>query len=360
MIPVTKPFLPPKADYDKLVDGIWQRNWLTNEGPLASRLEVNLKRYLNQEHLLFVSNGTIALQLAIRALKLEGEVITTPFSYVATTSSLVWEGCDPVFADIDPKTLNINPDEIEALITPKTTGIMATHVYGNPCDVTTLQKIAEKHKLKLIYDGAHAFGVKYQNKSLFDYGDVSTCSFHATKLFQTVEGGCVTTKSPELLRTMYLQRAFGHTSATSFEGVGINGKNSEFHAAMGLANLPYIEAIIAKRKALSAHYDKWLNLLVVSRQTITPGTDYNYAYYPLLFEDEATLLRMVEALNKQMIYPRRYFYPSLSSLDYVRKQSTPIADDLARRVLCLPLYHTLSLEEVEIIARCMLRVQRYE
>ncbi len=359
MIPVTKPFLPPKEEFDELIAGIWQRNWLTNGGPLANKLELDLKRHLGVDHLLFLSNGTIALQFAIRALDLKGEVITTPFSYVATASSLVWEGCQPVFADIDPHTLNIDPATIEALITPNTSGILATHVFGNACDVEAIQDIADRHGLKVIYDGAHAFGVKYKGKSIFSYGDISTCSFHATKLFHTTEGGAVITKDPELLRKMSRFRSFGHTSATSFEGVGINGKNSEFHAAMGLANLGHVPQIIERRKEISELYDKWLKGVAGETPEITSGTTYNYAYYPILFSSEQELLKVIEALNRAKIYPRRYFYPSLSKLDYVEKRPTPIADDIASRVLCLPLYHELSSEEVELVCRLILRKKRY-
>jgi len=360
MIPVTKPFLPPKEDYDELIAGVWRRNWLTNEGPLASRLELQLKEQLNLEHLLFVSNGTVALQLAIKALGLKGDVITTPFSYVATTSSLVWENCRPVFADIDPLTLNIDPATIEARITPATTGILATHVYGNPCDVDTIQAIAGKYRLKVIYDAAHAFGTKVRGESIFTQGDIATCSFHATKLFHTVEGGAVMTPDPQLLRKLSLLRTFGHTSATSFEGIGINGKNSEFHAAMGLANLPHVNNIISRRKLLCGHYDLWLEELDATRPVIAPDTEYNYAYYPIILPSEEILLRMIKALNAEGVFPRRYFYPSLSSLDYVSGEgTTPVCDAYSRRVLCLPLYHTLSHEEIELVARIMLREQRY-
>jgi dTDP-4-amino-4,6-dideoxygalactose transaminase len=359
MIPVTKPFLPPKEDFDELVAGVWRRNWLTNDGPLMNKLELDLKNHLGLDHLLFVTNGTIALQFAIRALELTGEVITTPFSYVATTSSLVWENCQPVFADINPTTLNIDPATIEALITPETSAILATHVFGNACEVEVIQEIADRHGLKVIYDGAHAFGVDYKGKSIFSYGDISTCSFHATKLFHTVEGGAVITKDPGLLRKMSLFRSFGHTSATSFEGIGINGKNSEFHAAMGLANLSHVPQIIARRKKLSALYDKWLQGMACTVPEKTEGVKYNYAYYPILLASEEELLRVVKILNRAEIYPRRYFYPSLSKLDYVQSQPTPVADDVALRVLCLPLYHELSSEEVELVCRLILREKRY-
>lgn len=197
MIPITQPFLPPQEEYEKYLDGIWKRNWLTNMGPLASQLEMELKDHLKLKHLLFVTNGTVAIQMAIKALEISGEVITTPFSFVATTSSLVWEGCSPVFVDIDAKTLCIDANKIEEAITDKTTAILATHVYGNPCDVLQIEAIAKKHNLKVIYDAAHAFGVEINGKSIFEYGDISTCSLHATKLYHTIEGGLVITKVPE-------------------------------------------------------------------------------------------------------------------------------------------------------------------
>ena len=226
MINVTKPFLPPYEEYEQYLKGIWDRVWLTNNGPLVNDLELKLKSFLGVDHLLFLSNGTIALQIAIKALKLKGEIITTPFSFVATTSSIVWEECEPVFVDIDPASLNINPALIEAAITPKTTAILATHVFGNPCDIEAIEKIAAKHNLKVIYDGAHAFGTTYKGRSVFEYGDICTTSFHATKLFHTTEGGAVVTKDAALLREMSFLRNFGHNGPDTFATIGINGKNS--------------------------------------------------------------------------------------------------------------------------------------
>ncbi len=240
MIPITKPFLPPQEEYQKVIDGIWQRQWLTNMGPLASELEMKLKEYLDVNHLLYVTNGTIALQMAIKALEISGEIITTPFSFVATTSSIVWEGCTPVFVDIDPLSLNIDPTKIESVITPKTQAILATHVYGNPCDVEAIDKIAKKYNLKVIYDGAHAFGVKIKGRSIFEFGDISSCSLHATKLYHSIEGGLIISKCPDLLKKLASIRNFGIASFDSFDELGINGKNSEFHAAMGLVNLEYV------------------------------------------------------------------------------------------------------------------------
>jgi dTDP-4-amino-4,6-dideoxygalactose transaminase len=356
LIPVTKPFLPPREEYDKYLDGIWERNWMTNNGPLVNELELRLKEFLHLDHMLFVSNGTIAIQMAIKALGLKGEVITTPFSYVATTSSIVWEGCKPVFVDIDPVTLTIDPKKIEAAITPQTTGILATHVYGIPCDVLEIEKIAKKHQLKVIYDGAHAFGVKVKGKSIFEYGDISTCSFHATKIYHTIEGGAVFCNDPVLLKRMSYLRNFGHDGFDKFNGVGINGKNSEFHAAMGLVNLQYLTSILEKRKNQFEYYKELLKNLKVSYPKTEHIKDYNYSYFPILFPDEATLLSQMKALEIHEIGSRRYFYPGLNHLDYT-SGDTEISDDISSRILCLPLYHSLSMEEQRLIARLLLRNQ---
>lgn len=358
MIPVTKPFLPPIEEYQSLVAGIWQRQWLTNNGPLVNELELKLKEYLGVEHLLYLNNGTIALQIAIKALGLSGEIITTPFSYVATTSSIVWEGCTPVFVDIDEKSLNINPNKIEEAITPQTTAILATHVYGNPCDIEAIQKIADKHNLKVIYDAAHCFGTKYKGRSIFEYGDVSTTSFHATKLFHTIEGGAVFTKDPEVLKRMAYMRNFGHDGPEQFFGLGINGKNSEFHAAMGLVNLKYVNDILQKRKELSLYYNQKLKGLHKQSPQLLENSDFNFAYYPIVLPSEEILLKMVKTLNDNWVYPRRYFYPSLHHLNYVEAtHSLQVSDEISKRVLCLPLYQTLSFEEIDFVARLMLRVQ---
>jgi dTDP-4-amino-4,6-dideoxygalactose transaminase len=233
MIPVTKTFLPQMEEYQEYIQGIWNRNWLTNNGPLVNELELRLKEYLQVKHLLFLGNGTIALQIAIKALGLKGEIITTPFSYVATTSSIVWEGCTPVFVDIDEATLNIDPEKIETAITPKTSAILATHCFGNPCDIDAIQQIADRYNLKVIYDAAHCFGTKYKGRSVFDYGDISTTSFHATKIFHTIEGGAVFTQDPDLLKKMAYMRNFGHDGPERFAELGINGKIRSFTRQWG-------------------------------------------------------------------------------------------------------------------------------
>jgi dTDP-4-amino-4,6-dideoxygalactose transaminase len=357
MIDIAKPFLPPVEEYREYLDQIWGRNWLTNNGPLVNELELQLKEHLHINHLLFLNNGTVALQMAIKALELKGEIITTPFSYIATTSSIVWEGCTPLFADIDPETLNIDVTKIEAVVTDKTSAIIATHTYGNPCDIEEIEAIASKYKLKVIYDAAHCFGTNYKGKSLFDYGDISTTSFHATKLFHTVEGGAVFTKNPELLKKLAYMRNFGHNGPKDFAEVGINGKNSELHAAMGLLNLKYIETIQEKREKQYKRYDFWMNKINVRKIKIKNDTDYNYAYYPVIFESEEMLIKATELLNAHFIFPRRYFFPSLSSLRYLTEQATPVCNELCTKVLCLPLYHLLSTEEIDLICRLLLRNQ---
>ncbi len=357
MIPVTKPFLPPQNEYNKYLLDIWQRNWLTNNGPLVNELELRLKEYLNLNHLLFLTNGTIAIQIAIKAMKLKGEIITTPFSYVATTSSIVWEGCTPVFVDIDPQSLNIDPLKIESAITPRTSAILATHVYGNPCDIDAIEKVASRHNLKIIYDAAHAFGTAYKGRSVYEYGDISTASFHATKLFHTIEGGAVITKDSELLKTMAFMRNFGHDGPEKFSELGINCKNSEFHAAMGLVNLNHVQSILSTRKQQSLYYDDVLRNVKCQKPLLNPKAEFNYAYYAIILPSEELTLRVIDELNRHWIYPRRYFYPSLDTLPYVDGQDLPITKSISKQVLCLPLYHTLTKEEIDLVSRIILRVQ---
>jgi dTDP-4-amino-4,6-dideoxygalactose transaminase len=354
MINVNKPFLPPIEDYESYLEGIWKRNWLTNNGPLVNELERKLKEYLSINGLLYLNNGTIAIQLAIKALGLKGEIITTPFSYVATTSSIVWENCIPVFADIDSRTFNINPELIEKVISPKTTAILATHVFGNPCNIKRIEEIADKHRLKVIYDASHCFGSQYGGKSVFDYGDISTTSFHATKLFHTIEGGAVFTNNSQLLKNLAFMRNFGHDGPDSFQGLGINGKNSELHAAMGLCNFAYLDDILKSRKELYLHYLMQLKGLPVQFQLLEPGSKYNYAYFPIVFESEERLLSVIKKLNSNWIYPRRYFYPSLNSLNYLKPQPTPVSEEISSRILCLPLYYGLSREEIDFICNLLL------
>ncbi len=349
MIPVTKPFLPPIKDYQQLLDGIWEREWLTNYGPLVKQLESELKAYLCTESCLYVSNGTIAIQLAIKAAALSGEIITTPFSYVATTSSIVWEHCVPVYVDIDPRTLNIDPAKIEESITEKTTGILATHVFGNPCDIDAITDIARRHNLTVIYDAAHCFGSTYKGKSVFEYGDISTASFHATKLYHTVEGGGVFSRNNSLLERMFYMRNFGHDGPEKFNGVGINAKNSEYHAAMGLCMLPYMKEILERRKAQFDFYKQQLKNSPVYFQEHHHESEVNCSYFPVIFESEKDALKVMKYLEEQQIFTRRYFYPSLNTLSYV-DGATPISENIASRILCLPMYHLLEQEQQKKIS----------
>lgn len=351
MILVTKPFLPDRNDYDAFVSKIWASNYLTNNGPLVQELEHTLQNYFHAPYVLFTSNGTISLQIAIKSLELDNcEIITTPFSYVATTSCIVWENCKPVFADIDRETFNIDPDDIEKRITKNTKAILATHVFGNPCNIDRIEAIATKHNLYVIYDAAHCFAAEYKNRSVLSYGDISSISFHATKLFHTVEGGALVTKSEELKRKMSLMRNFGHNGFDVYTGVGINGKNSEFHAAMGLSNLKYISSILESRKAITDVYNSLLTNPVIKKQKIDQhNVTYNYAYYPVVFDSEATLLNVKKALEDNQIFPRRYFYPSLNTLEYVNSAEMPNSEYISKRILCLPIYVGLAHQDVERI-----------
>jgi dTDP-4-amino-4,6-dideoxygalactose transaminase len=355
MIPVTKPYLPAIAKYQSLIEEIWRRDILTNNGPLVQRLEESLRTFLNAEHMLFVTSGTMALQLSIRALNLTGEIITTPFSYVATASSIVWENCIPVFVDIDRDTFNIDPNAIENAVTPRTTAILATHCYGYACDIDSIAEIAERRKLKVIYDAAHAFGTKYKGRSVYLYGDVSAASFHATKLFHTIEGGAIFSNDRDLIVKLKYMRNFGHDGPEKFNGVGINGKNSEFHAAMGLCVLDDIDSVLQRRREQTEYYDGLLRDLPVRRPVALKLCEPNFAYYPIVFESEAQTLRVKENLERHEIFPRRYFYPTLSTLPYVGTSYTPIANDIARRVLCLPMYHELNTDNQSMICDVIIR-----
>ena len=354
MINVTKTYLPPFEEYTAILKKAWDTGWITNNGELVQELEAKLTEYLGVQNLLFTCNGTVALQMALKALNITGEVITTPFSYVATTNVILWEGCTPVFVDIDPLTFCIDPLKIEAAITRDTQAILATHVYGIACDVEAIDAIAKKHGLKVIYDGAHAFGCTYKGKSLLNYGDITTCSFHATKLFHTVEGGCVIANDDKIANQLMLYRQFGHVY-DDYCSVGINGKNSEFHAAMGLSLLPHIGDIIVERKKISAQYNAGLSGLL-QKPVIHPDLVYNYAYYPVVFESETQLLKVIEKLKANEIAGRRYFYPSLNKLPYLQDmQACIIAEDISRRVLCLPLYFGLKKDIIEMISKCIIK-----
>ncbi len=348
--------MPPLEEYQTLTSRIWDNHWLTNAGPMSVKLEEELRKYLNVDHLLVTSSGTMSLQLAIKALELEGEIITTPFTFVSTVSSIVWEGCIPVFADISGQTLNVLPERIEEAITGKTSAILVTHVFGCPCDVETIQSIAERYKLKIIYDAAHAFGVDVNNKSIFNFGDVSIGSLHATKIYHAIEGGLIVSKDKELVKKISYMRNFGFDGPLRFAELGINGKLSEFHAAMGLLNLKYIDKILSRQKQLTEYYD--LKLHHFSPHSPKLLYSSNHSYYPLIFEKEEFLGYCVNELVRQEIYPRRYFYPPLSSvLPYVQHKRLETADEVSGRVLCLPLYYDLTFAEIDTVCAILIDAQ---
>lgn len=349
MINVTKTFFPPIEDYQFYVKRIWENQWLTNRGALVLELEEKLKTFLHTNSILITNNGTVPMQMALKLLANRGEIITTPFSYVATTASIVWENCNPVFVDIHPDYLTIDETKIEEAITSKTTAILATHVFGNPCNVLVIEQIALKHNLKVIYDAAHCFGVNYKGKSIFEYGDVSTCSFHATKLFHTGEGGALFCNNKSLMHQLFYSHNFGHNGPLEFHGLGINGKISELQAAMGLAVLTYINHIIEERKKVVENYESNLNFDHLKKMKLREETQWNYSYYPVVFENERQLLKVQKLLNDNSIFPRRYFYPSLNTIEYVKGPAMPISESIASRILCLPLYVGLQEEDLERI-----------
>jgi dTDP-4-amino-4,6-dideoxygalactose transaminase len=351
MINVTKTYLPPLDEYQNYVKRIFDSNQLTNNGQFVRELEQKLKDYLGVKHCLFVSNGTIAIQIALKVLNISQEVITTPFSYCATTHSLIWENCKPIFADILNTDFCIDPQKVEEQITEKTQAILATHVYGNPCNVNKLAEIAQKHNLKLIYDAAHCFGVNVNGTSIFNYGDISTCSFHSTKVFHSTEGGAIFTNNDDYAYLIDRYRSFGH-KGDDYISIGINGKNSEFHAAMGLCVLPRVKEIIEARRQIFELYDSILNWNKLIKPAVIQQVETNYAYYPIFLESEEKLIEVRTALESNGIVPRRYFYPSLSSLKFVIEESNcPISDDFAPRALALPLYFDLAHDEVRKIAQ---------
>lgn len=353
MIPVTRSFLPPIEEYMAQVKRAYDNEWLTNRGELVRELESKLTNYLGLEEtkILCMNNGTIPLQIALKLLGNGGEIITTPFSYVATTAAIVWENCTPVFVDIHPEFLTIDETLIEAAITDKTTCILATHVFGNPCNIEAIEAISKKYNLKVIYDAAHCFGVTYKAKSIFEYGDISTCSFHATKLFHTGEGGAVFCADPELFHQLYYSHNFGHNGPLDFHGLGINAKISELQAAMGLAVLPYLHSILEKRMKIVNCYNNEIDFTGIQKLILRSGTHWNYSYYPIIFESEERLLISQRMMNSKNIYPRRYFYPSLNIVDYVQGQACPVSEDVASRILCLPLYYGMDDSDFEQVIK---------
>ncbi len=354
MIPVSKTHLPLLHEYIGYLNEIWESGWITNNGNLVIKLAEKLCDYLEVPNLEVVANGTLALQLAIKALELKGEIITTPYSYVATTSAILWEGCEPVFVDIEDKTFCIDADLIEAAITERTCAILATHVYGYPCAIDKIEAIARKYKIKVIYDAAHAFGARLNGRSLMTYGDCSALSFHATKLFHTGEGGAVACKDAGVSKRVSLMKKFGHIGEEEYLGIGINAKMSELHAAMGLCILPKVHEEISCRKESAAWYDEKLDGSSLQRPLACPGLEYNHAYYPVIFSSHNVMMRVRQLLLDNNIGPRRYFYPSLNTLPFLKptlKRACPVSESIANRVLCLPLYFGLEKQEVDRICR---------
>ena len=342
MINVTKTYLPNKEKYKQYVDEIYDNGWVTNNGPLVRRLEKRLAEYLGVKNIVLVSSGTAALEIAYRTLGIKGYVITTPFSFVATTSSLVTNGLKPIFADINPQTLNIDPNNIRKAITQNTSAIVPVHIFGNACEIDEIAGIAKQHDLKVIYDAAHAFGIKYKGKSILNYGDVSTLSFHATKLFHTIEGGALIINDDALVEKARYLINFGIENQESIPELGTNAKMNEFEAAMGLCVLDDIDQVIQKRKIIYRRYEQELEGAVGFQEKNKAAT-LNYGYLPIIMQDEVQRLKVEENLNQKNIFPRRYFYPSLDTLNYIEpKQSSAISRDISRRILALPLYPELD------------------
>ena len=349
--------MPEYEEYIEEIRDIWDSHWLTNMGAKHQKLIGELKQYLGVEHLDLVTNGHMALELSLQALNLSGEVITTPFTFISTTHAITRNGLTPVFCDIDPETYTMDPSKIEALITDKTSAIMPVHVYGNVCDVEAIEAIAEKHGLKVIYDAAHVFGVKYKGKGIGSFGDVSCFSFHATKVFNTIEGGAAILKDPEAVERFYRLKDFGILDSDRIDCVGPNAKMNEFCAAMGLCNLRHVDREIAKRAAVVRRYrEKLADVEGLRLNTVQKDVTPNHAYFPVLIDPERfgmTRDELCEKLKEAHIFARKYFYPCVNAAecysDRYNPEDTPVALDYSRRVLTLPLYADLAEEDVDRI-----------
>jgi dTDP-4-amino-4,6-dideoxygalactose transaminase len=352
---VTQPTLPELADFIPYLEQIWDNKILTNGGPFHQQLEQALCDYLGVNYISLFTNGTLALVTALQALRVTGEVITTPYSFVATSHSLLWNGIKPVFVDVDETTLNLNPDKIEAAITPQTTAIMPVHCYGHPCDVEHIQKIADNYNLKVIYDAAHAFGVQHEsNNSILNYGDLSVLSFHATKVFNTFEGGAIVCPDAKTKQRIDHLKNFGFVDEVTVVATGINGKMSEINAAFGLLQLKGIDAALQKRKVIDAYYRQGLgNVKGIHCLQGVGETLANYAYFPILVQPDYPLSRdaLYQKLSDNYIYARRYFYPLISDFPMYRglpsaaPSNLPVAKKAADQVICLPIYPALNLDE---------------
>lgn len=358
-ITVTSPLLPPLDEFIPYLQKIWDNKWLTNNGEMHQELERQLAAYLGVEYISLFSNGTLALITALQALNITGEVITTPYSFVATTHSIWWNKTTPVFVDVEPKYFNIDPTKIESAITEKTTAIMPVHVYGNPCDVDAIQKIADKHHLKVIYDAAHAFGVKRNGTSILNYGDLSVLSFHATKVYSTIEGGAIVCHSEEMKHHIDNLKNFGFRGETTIEEPGINAKMNEVQSAYGLLSLKYIDEAIAKRKKIVELYRNLLqDTTGISFLPEQDGTIHNYAYFPIFVDEKKYGMSrdaLYEKLKSHNIYGRRYFYPLISTFEPYKDfpsasvENLPVANMAADQVICLPLHPELSINQISSI-----------
>lgn len=358
LIPVTQPFLPELSEFTPYLEEIWRNRWLTNNGPFHQRLEQELGEYLGVQHVSLFNNATIALITSLQALKISGEVITTPYSFVATSHSILWNGLMPVFVDIDPNTFNIDPKKIEAAITPKTSAIMPVHCYSNPCDVEAIEAIADKHGLKVIYDAAHAFGVNYKGQSLLNYGDLSILSFHATKVFNTFEGGAVISPDAETKLQIDRLKNFGIEDELTVTAVGINGKMSEINAAFGLVQLKHITQAIEQRKVIDHHYrEKLAEVEGISVPMLSKDSNSNYSYFPILVESSYSLTRdeLYEKLKENNVLSRRYFYPLISNMSMYKGLESasvdhlPYANETSNKVLCIPIFNEMEMIDVNLV-----------
>jgi len=357
LIPVTQPLLPPLEEFVPYLEQIWESRWLTNAGPFHEKLEKDLAEYLGVEYLSLFSNGTLALLTALQALRITGEVITTPYSFVATAHSLLWNGLKPVFVDIAPGTFNLDPDRIEEAITPATTAIMPVHCYGTPCDVDRIQQIADRYGLKVIYDAAHAFGVRHQGQSLLRHGDLSVLSFHATKVFNTFEGGAIICPDAKTKKRIDYLKNFGFADEVTVVAPGINGKMSEINAAFGLLQLNYIDGALARRKQIDSMYREALSAIPGIEMLWTPGEGHNFSYFPVLVGDDFPISRdaLYERFRERDILVRRYFYPLISTFPMYRNLSSAnpeglkVATDISSRILCLPIFDALTPEQFDSI-----------
>ncbi|GHV91893.1 aminotransferase [Spirochaetia bacterium] len=352
---VTLPTLAPLNMVMELLEGVWSRGIMTHNGPLVQQFENEVAAFLGIKNIVAVANGTIAIQMAIRALELKGEIITTPFTFIATISSIIWEGCMPVFVDIDPETLNIDPEKIEKKINKHTCAILPVHVFGNCSNIEAIDAIAKRHHLKVIYDAAHSVGVQYKGKSVFEYGDISVTSFHATKMLNTAEGGACFTLNDAIHEKLRSIRFFGFDKDhKEIIDDGFNGKMTEVHAAVGLANIKLLNSALKDRKQKYALYKDFLSQnSVLKFQKI--HEDCNYSYFPVIFPSESCLLDVEKALNQKRIYPRRYFYPSVNTFTHILPYvEMPASEDVAKRVLCLPLYYSLGNDDIKNISKIVL------